>query len=114
MLTGNENFEERSNLEEGWMDRPVYDYLVEKLVANGIMPVMRLYRPGVLAYDGNIYAMVKHYRAKGVYYYQLYNEPNVNVENQQGFANPNQYAQAWAAAAVNTTIMSFWIGRCGR
>ena len=30
MLTGNENFEERSNLEEGWMDRPVYDYLVKK------------------------------------------------------------------------------------
>ena len=29
-LTGNENFEERCNLEEGWMDRPVYNYLVEK------------------------------------------------------------------------------------
>ncbi|MCP4427634.1 MAG: hypothetical protein GY803_24385 [Chloroflexi bacterium] len=75
------------------------DYLVDKLVANGIMPVMRLYRSGVQAYDGNIYAMVSHYRAKGVYYYQLYNEPNVNIENHQGFANPNQYAQAWAASA---------------
>ena len=75
------------------------DYLVEKLVANNIMPVMRLYRSGVLAYDGDILAMVTHYRAKGVYYYQLYNEPNVNAENHQGFANPNQYAQAWAAAA---------------
>jgi uncharacterized Ntn-hydrolase superfamily protein len=30
MLTGNENFEERCNLEEGWMDRPVYDYLIKK------------------------------------------------------------------------------------
>jgi uncharacterized Ntn-hydrolase superfamily protein len=30
MLTGNENFEERSNLEEGWMDKPVYDYLIKK------------------------------------------------------------------------------------
>ena len=49
--------------------------------------------------DGNIAAMVAHYRAKGVYYYQLYNEPNVNVENNQGFANPNQYAVAWGAAA---------------
>jgi len=75
------------------------DYLVDKLVASGIMPVMRLYRSGVLAYDGNIYEMVTHYRAKGVYYYQLYNEPNVNVENHQGFANPTQYAQAWAASA---------------
>lgn len=75
------------------------DYLVEQLVANGIMPVMRLYRSELVAYDGNIYEMVKHYRAKGVYYYQLYNEPNINVENRQGFANPNQYAQAWAIGA---------------
>lgn len=75
------------------------DYLVDKLVTNGIMPVMRLYRSEIVAYDGNIYDLVKHYRAKGVYYYQLYNEPNVNVENRQGFANPNMYAQAWATAA---------------
>jgi hypothetical protein len=75
------------------------DYLVEQLVANGIMPVMRLYRDGVLPYDGNLGAMVRHYRAKGVTYFQLYNEPNVNVENQQGFANPEQYARAWANAA---------------
>ncbi len=75
------------------------DYLVEQLVANGIMPVMRLFRSNVTAYDGNIHAMVSHYRTKGVYYYQLYNEPNTNIENNQGFANPNQYAQAWAAAA---------------
>lgn len=75
------------------------DYLVERLVANGIMPVMRLYRDGVLPYDGNVGALVRHYRPRGVYYYQLYNEPNVNVENQQGFANPDQYARAWAATA---------------
>lgn len=75
------------------------DYLVERLTSVGIMPVMRLYRSALLPYDGNIREMVAHYRAKGVYYYQLYNEPNVNVENNQGFANPNQYAVAWAAAA---------------
>ncbi len=75
------------------------DYLVDKLAANGIMPVMRLFRSNVTAYDGDIAAMVRHYRAKGVYYYQLYNEPNTNIENNQGFANPNQYAAAWAWAA---------------
>lgn len=75
------------------------DYLVEQLVANGMMPVMRLYRPDVLPYDGDLGAMVRHYRSKGVYYYQLYNEPNVNIENLQGVANPNIYAVAWAAAA---------------
>jgi hypothetical protein len=75
------------------------DYLVDRLRANGIMPVMRLYRDGVLPYDGNLGEMVRHYRARGVYYFQLYNEPNVNIENQQSFANPNQYAKAWAEAA---------------
>jgi hypothetical protein len=75
------------------------DYLVERLVANGIMPIMRLYRPDVLPYDGNLGAMVAHYRRKGVIYYQLYNEPNVNIENLQGAANPNVYAVTWAAAA---------------
>ena len=29
-FTGNENFEERCDLEAGWMDRPVFDYLIEK------------------------------------------------------------------------------------
>jgi hypothetical protein len=75
------------------------NYLVEKLVANHIMPVMRIYRSNTSLYDGDIGGMVAHYRAKGVYYYQIYNEPNVNVENGQGFANPNQYAERWAAAA---------------
>lgn len=75
------------------------DYLVERLTANGIMPIMRLYQSTLVAYNGDIGALVTHYRAKGVYYYQLYNEPNVDMENTQGFANPNLYATAWAAAA---------------
>jgi len=29
-FTGNENFEERCDLEAGWMDRPVFEYLVKK------------------------------------------------------------------------------------
>lgn len=74
------------------------DYLVERLVANGIMPVMRIYQSAIEPY-GDLTPMVRHYRRKGVYYYQLYNEPNANVENRQGFANPNQYATAWSASA---------------
>lgn len=79
------------------------DYLVDRLVANGIMPVMRLYRSNVTVYEGDIGALVRHYRAKGVYYYQLYNEPNVNEENNQGAANPNQYATVWAVGAREVT-----------
>lgn len=30
-FTGNENFEERCDLKAGWIDRPVYDYLVKKI-----------------------------------------------------------------------------------
>jgi hypothetical protein len=75
------------------------DYLVERLVANGIMPVMRVFRSGIAPYDGDLGQMVAHYRARGVIYFQLYNEPNVNDENHQSFANPNLYATAWAAAA---------------
>jgi hypothetical protein len=75
------------------------DYLVSRLVDAGIMPVMRVYRSNILPYDSDLAPMVAHYRAKGVYYYQLYNEPNANEENSQGFANPNQYALAWASAA---------------
>ncbi|MCB0030357.1 MAG: hypothetical protein KDE28_20745 [Anaerolineales bacterium] len=75
------------------------DYLVDKLVANGIMPVMRLFRSGVLPYDGQVGPMVAHYRARGVYYFQLYNEPNVDDENHQFLSNPNQYAAVWADVA---------------
>ena len=75
------------------------DYLVDRLVASGIMPVMRIYRDNIRPYDGDLGKMVAHYRDRGVYYFQLYNEPNANEENSQGFANPNQYAVAWASAA---------------
>ena len=74
------------------------DYLVDRLVANGIMPVMRLYLSTVEPYR-DVSEIVRHYRAKGVYYFQIYNEPNTNVENGQGFANPNRYALAWAQTA---------------
>ncbi len=75
------------------------DYLVDRLVQSGIMPVMRIYRSNIRPYDGDIGKLVAHYRQRGVYYFQLYNEPNANEENSQGFANPNQYAIAWASAA---------------
>lgn len=75
------------------------DYLVDRLVANGIMPVMRVFRSDLTPFDGDLGAMVRHYRARGVIYYQLYNEPNVNIENTQSFANPNNYAVQWANSA---------------
>jgi len=75
------------------------DYLVDRLVAAGMMPVMRIYRSTITPHDGDLAALVRHYRARGVTYFQLYNEPNVNDENKQGFANPTHYAAVWAEAA---------------
>jgi hypothetical protein len=83
----------------GGSDIGANDYLVSKLINARIMPVMRIYRSNISPYDGDIGRMVAHYRERGVYYYQIYNEPNANEENSQGFANPNQYATAWAATA---------------
>ena len=74
------------------------DYLVDRLVDAGIMPVMRVFRPNVLPYDGDLGPMVAHYRAKGVYYFQLYNEPNVNMpRTARALPIPMSYAVAWAA-----------------
>ncbi len=75
------------------------DYLVKKLVANGIMPIMRIYTPNGQPIQGDIEALVKHYRSLGVYYYQLYNEPNLNVENPDGVPNVDKYLDKWIPAA---------------
>lgn len=75
------------------------DYLVKQLVTNGIMPVMRVYTPNGNAIQGDLEAMVNHYRPMGVYYYQLYNEPNLNVENPDGVPSPDAYLDKWIPAA---------------
>jgi hypothetical protein len=75
------------------------DYLVKKLVDNGIMPIMRIYTPNGRPIQGDIGAMVKHYRSLGVQYYQPYNEPNLNVENPDGTPDVDRYVDAWLPAA---------------
>lgn len=75
------------------------DYLVNQLVANGIMPVMRVYTPNGQPIQGNVEALVKHYLPLGVYYYQLYNEPNLNVENPDGVPSVDKYLDKWTPAA---------------
>ncbi|MCL5961964.1 MAG: hypothetical protein M1358_22075 [Chloroflexi bacterium] len=75
------------------------DYLVKKLVDNGIMPVMRLYTPHGRPIQGDIGALVRHYKPMGVNYYQLYNEPNLNVENPDGIPNVDRYLDTWIPGA---------------
>jgi hypothetical protein len=75
------------------------DYLVRKLVENGIEPIMRVYTPGVDPIAGDLESMVRHYRALGVDYFQIYNEPNLRLENGGQAPSVDRYLDAWIPAA---------------
>jgi len=75
------------------------DYLVQRLSQNGIMPVMRIYTPGLVPIAGDLEAMVRHYRELGVSYFQLYNEPNLELENGGQQPDVNRYLDLWIPAA---------------
>jgi hypothetical protein len=75
------------------------DYLVTKLVAAHIEPLMRLYSATVEPLQGDIEGMVRHYTAMGVHYFQPFNEPNLNVENPDGKVSVDRYLNAWIPAA---------------
>lgn len=75
------------------------DYLVKKLTEQGIEPVMRIYTDGGAPVEGNLEKTVRHYKKMGVNYYQLYNEPNLRIENSGKAPNPQQYAAKWLDAA---------------
>ena len=53
-----------------------HDYLIEQLVANGIEPVLRVYKPYNDPYL-HLAELVPQARALGVHYFELYNEPNI-------------------------------------
>ena len=60
------------------VDGRAYDYLVQQLVANDIMPIMRIYTPCNEPIDlGALGRMLDHYVPMGLYYYELYNEPDI-------------------------------------
>jgi hypothetical protein len=74
------------------------DYLVKKLTAAGIEPVMRIYTQGLDAVDGDVTSMVRHYVDMGVHYFQAYNEPNLAYE-QGGPPSVDRYLDAWLPVA---------------
>ncbi|HEY3109800.1 MAG TPA: hypothetical protein VGL23_13655 [Chloroflexota bacterium] len=75
------------------------DRLVKKLVESGIEPVMRIYTPGVGPVPGDLEAMVRHYKALGVDYFQIGNEPNLRLENGGETPSVDRYLDAWVPAA---------------
>jgi len=75
------------------------DYLVKRLVANGIMPVMRVFTNGLQPIGGDVESFVRHYTAMGVSYFQLYNEPNLMVETHGQPPDVGRYLDLWIPAA---------------
>jgi hypothetical protein len=75
------------------------DYLVKKLVGAGIEPIMRLWTPTLQPIAGDVEAMVRHYVAEGVHYFQPYNEPNLNSEQPDGKVSVDRYVDNWIPAA---------------
>ena len=82
-----------------------YDQTIDELVSRDIMPIMRIYQQCNTPYDlKELETMVRHYVDKGVYYYDLYNEPNQPGESggwcqPGGVPEPEYLAQVWARAA---------------
>ena len=82
-----------------------YDRTIDELVARGIMPILRLYQRCNEPYDPvGLATLVRHYTAKGVYYYELYNEPDLQGIpggwcQKGGAPQPEYLAQVWADAA---------------
>lgn len=84
---------------EDW-DLTANDYLVERLNAGGIIPVMRIEaRIGALDLE-RWRRIVTHYRAKGVRYFQLFNEPNIREEwAGREYPSVEMFIQYWIPAA---------------
>jgi hypothetical protein len=75
-------------------------YLVQRLVQSGIMPVMRIEaRIGALDLQ-RFRRVVEHYRAQGVSYFQIFNEPNLPQEWADGrIESPVRFGALWQQAA---------------
>ncbi len=76
------------------------DYLIDQLNAAGIVPVMRIdAQVGALNLE-RLRLVVQHYRAKGVRYFQIYNEPNFRAEwADQKQVNASGFVEQWLPAA---------------
>ncbi len=76
------------------------DYLIERLHAAGIMTVMRIDRQvGPMDWP-RLGWIVARYRERGVRYFQIYNEPNVDEEWGTGDPQtPDRFVSFWVQAA---------------
>lgn len=82
-----------------------YDHTIEELVSREIMPIIRIYQQCNEPYEATeLAAMVRHFREKGGYYFETYNEPNIPGEKggwcqEGGQPQPAYLAEVWADMA---------------
>ncbi|MFN8455283.1 MAG: hypothetical protein U0401_11565 [Anaerolineae bacterium] len=86
-----------------------HDYLVQQLVANDIMPIARIYIGCNDPLDlGSLGHMVEHYLPLGLYYYELYNEPDIRGRDggwcDDPDPDPEHLARIWAPAAREVQV----------
>lgn len=83
-----------------------HEYLIRALIQRGIMPILRVYRADNAPYE-HLEALVRQAVPLGVYYYELYNEPNVAGQAggwQEGERiRPERIADNWLLAAEAVT-----------
>ncbi len=76
------------------------DYLVDELNKAGIIPVMRLEMKVGQEDRTEVERVVAHYRARGVRYFQIFNEPNVREEWANAeYPTPEEFMQHWIPLA---------------
>lgn len=76
------------------------DYLVEELNRQGIIPVMRLEMKVGQENHAVVERVVAHYRASGVRYFQIFNEPNARQEwLDSEFPTPEKFMEHWIPLA---------------
>jgi len=78
------------------------DHLVDKLLQNDMMPILRVLTHPTGPLPANLSDLVRHYVAKGVRYFQIHNEPNLKGEWPNNTFPPNmmdQFAAWWCDAA---------------
>lgn len=80
------------------------EHLIRELISHDIMPIMRIYFPCNKPLDlGSLRRLVQHYRPLGLYYYELFNEPEL-PGSAGGWCDgeepdPERLADLWIAAA---------------
>ncbi|PKL41683.1 MAG: hypothetical protein CVV41_17260 [Candidatus Riflebacteria bacterium HGW-Riflebacteria-1] len=75
------------------------DYLIDEMKKKNMMPVLRLYSLTVPLDWEKVAQVVRHNVKKGVFYFQIYNEPNLKCEWPNGVIDLPAFVDLWLQGA---------------